>query len=852
VPVKAHDDELIMSLVEMAIASPRPDREQYLQELCADDPALLHLVRNYVEWERRMDGFLSEPLYPRRFLQHPFEAGQLLHGRFRIIREVAQGGMGIVYEALDEKLDRRIALKCAKAVFRKRLPPEVRNASDISHPNVCKTFEIHTASTDHGDVDFLTMEFLDGETLADRLCRGPFTEVDARSVALQLCAGLSEAHRKQVIHGDLKSNNIILTVDGEAIRAVITDFGLARRPDSATRALQSSQMAGTPDYMAPELWKGAKPSAASDIYALGVILHELLPGRRWSRVIRCCLDPDPARRFKTAAEVANAIAPQSRRWFMASAAAAILAVISGAASYRTATGPKETVRLAMLPFTPAPGDLSLKVADRMSRLKGSPRTKLTLIPLSEMLRQRVDTVEKARTLLGATHLLHGTIEEKDGRIFVHAYLTDTRLRIAAKEWKVDYGTGEVRYLPIALAGMVTGALHLPALNEVAAVNAAASQEYRSGITLMRRETGTDAAIVSMQKAVAADPDSPLTHAGLAEAWWWKYVLTKEQKYLTLSKESAKQAERRNPDLGPVHSIAGLLLANAGLYEQATNEYRRSIELDPDNSDGHRRLGSAYENNNQLDQALVEYRRAIELDPRYYRNYTAIGNYYNQRSDYSEAVKHFEKAVELAPDQPAAHFALATAYLDSGQFTDAERELQRSLLLGETPQALHTLGVVLMYRGKDQDAVTYIKQALDRWPQKYLWWLNLGVAYRRLGLPGESERANRRGLALAESELIQNPRSSVLRASIAYLCARLGDKRRAELEVAQALHSAADDSDTSWMAINTFEALGRRDDALGLLKTAPYAVTADTSRFPDLADLARDPRFLEIWNLKRDR
>ena len=108
--------------------------------------------------------------------------------------------------------------------------------------------------------------------------------------------------------------------------------------------------------------------------------------------------------------------------------------------------------------------------------------------------------------------------------------------------------------------MVTGAFHLPALNEVAAVNSAASQEYRSGLTLMRHETGTDAAIVSMQKAVAADPDSPLTHAGLAEAWWWKYVLTKEQKYLTLSKESAKQAERRNPDLGPVHSIAGILLS----------------------------------------------------------------------------------------------------------------------------------------------------------------------------------------------------------------------------------------------------------------------------------------------------
>jgi serine/threonine protein kinase len=94
--------------------------------------------------------------------------------------------MGIVYEALDEKLDRRIALKCAKAGFRKRLPPEVRNASDISHPNVCKTFEIHTASTIHGDLDFLTMEFLDGETLADRLRREPLSEKDARTIALQL------------------------------------------------------------------------------------------------------------------------------------------------------------------------------------------------------------------------------------------------------------------------------------------------------------------------------------------------------------------------------------------------------------------------------------------------------------------------------------------------------------------------------------------------------------------------------------------------------------------------------------------------------------------------------------------
>ena len=138
---------------------------------------------------------------------------------------------GIVWEALDEKLDRRVALKCAKAGFGKQLPPEVRNAREISHPNVCKIFEIHTASTVDGEIDFISMEFLEGETLSERIRRAPLTEREARIVAQQLCSGLAEAHRNHLVHGDLKTNNVILTTDSEgSVRAVITDFGLARRP----------------------------------------------------------------------------------------------------------------------------------------------------------------------------------------------------------------------------------------------------------------------------------------------------------------------------------------------------------------------------------------------------------------------------------------------------------------------------------------------------------------------------------------------------------------------------------------------------------------------------------------------
>ena len=143
---KAQDDELVMNLVDLALSRPPDQRETYLRNACGDDLELFEKTWTYVRWEERMNGFLLDPVLCGVSYEHTFEPGELLDGRFRIVREIAQGGMGVVYEAVDERLQRRIALKYAKIGFRKRLPPEVRNATDISHPNVCKIFEIHTAS----------------------------------------------------------------------------------------------------------------------------------------------------------------------------------------------------------------------------------------------------------------------------------------------------------------------------------------------------------------------------------------------------------------------------------------------------------------------------------------------------------------------------------------------------------------------------------------------------------------------------------------------------------------------------------------------------------------------------------
>ncbi|HEY1947768.1 MAG TPA: protein kinase [Bryobacteraceae bacterium] len=860
-------DHLLMSLVERVLARPKEDRQAYLQSACGNDnPELFSRVWTYVQAEERMGGFLLDPFDPPVEGDAPFEPGQLVLNRFRIIREIARGGMGIVWEAMDEKMELRVAIKCAKAGFGKQLPPEVRNARDISHPNVCNIFEIHTACGPQGEFDFISMEFLEGETLSDRLRRGPLSNKESLAIALQLCAGLAEAHRSNVIHGDLKSNNVILTAEPDgSLQAVIMDFGLARRQSAPGRISPTEVLAGTPAYMAPELWEGVKPSVASDIYALGVVLWELVSGRkpgdvgtvstlplsargawklpawhgRWDGIIARCLEENPAQRFHDADEVARALGPpRSRRWFLTAAAAAVLAIASGVVTYQRATAPPESVRLALLPFTSSNGDSSVSenllrgTASQFARLKSSPHTKFTFIP-----------VDKAHSVSGATHVLQGTLEQRPGEIKVHAYVTDVRSGVNTKEWTADYKPQEMRYAPGALAGVVTGALHLP-LAGVATVNAAARTDYLAGLSAVRRDSGVDAALGFFERAVTVDPDSPLTYSGLAEAQWLKYFATRDKAWLNRTTESVRRAESRNPDLPQVHIVVGLLKANAGWYEQATAEYLRAIELEPANGDAYRRLGEAYRRNSQPGEALASFRKGIEVDPQQYRNFQALGSFYYKRANYEEAAKQFRTAVALAPNEAPLHYAIGAVELDLGHLDTAENELRTSIRLQETPSALHTLGLVLMYQKRDAQAVPVIVRALALGPERYLWWLDLGTAYRRVGRKSDAKSSYSRGLELAELEMAKNPRDGVVRAGLAYLCTQLGDRGRAESEIAQALQQSPE-ADARFLAALTYEALGRRNDAISILAASARGVIADVSRWPDVADLHKDSRFIQL-------
>lgn len=216
---------------------------------------------------------------------------EIIANRYRILRFVARGGMGEVYEAFDSVLQERLALKTlvVTAIDQEeavaRLLDEVRIARKVAHPNVCRIWEVgihRWRSPREGAVPFLTMDFLTGETLAQRLARvGRLPEATAASIFRALCAGLAAVHEAGIVHRDLKSDNVFLAADGDTDRVVVMDFGLARALEQPHSRFASSgrQLLGTAAYMAPEQVEGGKVTRAADIYALGIVMFEALTGQ---------------------------------------------------------------------------------------------------------------------------------------------------------------------------------------------------------------------------------------------------------------------------------------------------------------------------------------------------------------------------------------------------------------------------------------------------------------------------------------------------------------------------------------------------------------------------------------------
>jgi tRNA A-37 threonylcarbamoyl transferase component Bud32/tetratricopeptide (TPR) repeat protein len=291
-----------------------------------------------------------------RFSTFSFTPDEVVAGRFKILRFVARGGMGEVYEAEDLELKERIALKAVRLEMAQhgrsvdRFRREIQLARRVTHPNVCRTFDVfrHAQANEDGstrEILVVSMELLAGETLEQRIRRtGRFSTSAALPIVVQMAAGLQAAHQAGIVHRDFKSSNIILITAGDdsgKVRAVITDFGLAHANTtfSGQSLTGSNDLVGTPAYMAPEQLHGGEITSRTDVYALGVVMFEMVTGGvpfvgdtplatalkrlnepapsprklvsgldpKWEQAILRCLERDPANRFVGTTEVVQAL-----------------------------------------------------------------------------------------------------------------------------------------------------------------------------------------------------------------------------------------------------------------------------------------------------------------------------------------------------------------------------------------------------------------------------------------------------------------------------------------------------------------------------------------------------------------
>lgn len=399
--------ERVKELFAAAAHMTPPERSSFLPSACDGDGVVLAEVERLLQQHDRMGDFLESGDESDCLAQlldlHTFDTGDLVSGRFRIVRFIGRGGMGEVYEAEDEELGRRIALKTIRPEIAAderiivRFMQEIQLSLKVTHSNVCRIYDIgheKRASSTVGTeetVTYLTMELLPGDSLAERLRRcGRMTTEEALPIVLQIISGLEAAHDTGIVHGDLKSSNVVLApAEDGRVRAVVTDFGLARLSSMVgqSETYHHAGGTGTPAYMAPEQVECGTVTTAADIYSLGIVMFEMVTGRlpfladtptlmankrlqenapvprsivsdldrKWDRVILKCLERDPQSRFRMATDVAHALhrghrlrLPYRRRKLVLSVCTCVLLVPLSLVGYRLwhASRPERKAELA--------------------------------------------------------------------------------------------------------------------------------------------------------------------------------------------------------------------------------------------------------------------------------------------------------------------------------------------------------------------------------------------------------------------------------------------------------------------------------------------------------------------------
>jgi eukaryotic-like serine/threonine-protein kinase len=740
--------------------------------------------------------------------------------------------MGEVYRALDTRVGRTVAIKvlpadaAAQADRRQRFEREAHAIARLNHPHICALYDVGR----QGDLEFLVMEFLDGETLAARLARGPLPLDEALKHAAALAQALARAHREGITHRDLKPSNVMLTEGG----IKLLDFGLAKLRDrtatsaeeaAKTRSLLDDQstgdglspegtLVGTIAYMSPEQLEGRAVDARTDIYALGLIVYEMITGQRAfakqsqagliaailtedppsmtalqpktpatvERIILTALAKDPNRRWQSASDLAREISwvatgshtttvdtrrgttPAWRPWMLA-AAVVIVAAIGTIGMWWRGDIPRPPSRgasrsLVILPCRGGGDATTRAFCDGLTDTLSARLTPLALARGLQMtstleVRQRgIDDAAKAQREFGATLILEGGILRSADALRVNYVMVDAATRRQVDAFSETAAIGD----PFALQDRVA--------------------TWAAGVLAMRLNAGERQTLAANGTRAPGALDLYLEGRGYA-----------------------------------------LDYQKPGRVDAAVDRFTRAIALDPRFALAHAALGGArwrqYEASREasfIALARTACAQALALDAQLAAAHACLGTIAQGTGAFADAVQAFHRAVDRDPTSDEANLGLARAQASSGAIGAAEATYQRAVALRPQYWATHTwLGTFYREHARYAEAVREFETATRLTPDNGRAFLILGGLYGSIGRYDEAMAA------LATSAQLQPSRGALANWGMVLFRLRRFDEAVAKLAEARRIGP-----DTYQVVGNHARAVyfaGRPDEAMRLYRTA---------------------------------
>lgn len=560
-------------------------------------------------------------------------------GRFRIARQLGEGGMGVVYAAHDDSLQRDVAIKLLRTDVGGRssatLLREARAAARVTHPHVCTIYEVG----EHEGTPFLVMELLDGETVAARLVRGPLGPFEACAILVPTLEALDALHREGLVHLDIKPANVFVTSRG----VKLVDFGLARGTAANDPGMTSSSaglLAGTPSYMAPEQVRGEAVDARTDIFAAGVLLFELVTGERPFRgatfveILQAVMTEHPPSLAGSAALVAvdrvlqHALAKEpSARYATAAEMAAELRRIPELPRDEAPPQLKRMKRVAVLPFRLLRPDrevefLRLGLADAvgtsLARLENVIVRSALALPAGVA---ESPDVQRAGAELDADAVLTGTILHSAGRVRVSAQLIEVGTGHAKWSEQIDGTLDDLFALQDSLVStMVTSLTAKKRARDSAEVprSELAYKLYLQANQLAAQTKTWMAARELYREAAAADERFAPAWAGLGRL---ERVLAKYQvdganveHGYRVAEEALRKALASSPELPQAHFYYAQLEADTGRTEAALSRLLRRLQVRQTEPEIYAGLVQVCRYCGLLDASVAAHESAAALDP----------------------------------------------------------------------------------------------------------------------------------------------------------------------------------------------------------------------------------------------